>query len=112
MADLPSGFWSGWIIVITLVSLATLVWLVFSIYFSSDDSVEHSADGEPVWDGDLREGSNAPPLWWFWLILSAMIFSVIYLMLYPGMGAFRGMLGWSQQSRLEGSFSEFDQRAI
>lgn len=110
MADLPNGFWSGWITVVTIASLVTLAWLVLSIYFGPDSKTEHSADGDPVWDDDLREGNNAPPLWWFWLIFGAMIFSVVYLMLYPGMGAFRGMLGWSQQSRLAGSYSEFDQQ--
>jgi uncharacterized membrane protein len=36
MADLPTGFWGGWIVVLTLVGLITLAWLVFSIYFSAD----------------------------------------------------------------------------
>jgi cytochrome c oxidase cbb3-type subunit 3 len=53
-----------------------------------------------VWDNDLEEGNNPAPLWWFWLILSAMVFSVVYLMLYPGLGNFTGALRWSQQSQL------------
>ncbi|MDP2140064.1 MAG: cytochrome-c oxidase, cbb3-type subunit III [Gammaproteobacteria bacterium] len=110
MADLPSGFWSGWIVVVTVVSLVTLAWLVLSVYFGRDENVGHPSGEDPVWDSDLREDDNAPPLWWFWLIFSAMIFSVVYLMLYPGLGGFRGMLGWSQHSRLEGSYSEFDQQ--
>ena len=35
MADMPSGFWSGWIVVVTLVSLLALVWLVVTVYFPS-----------------------------------------------------------------------------
>lgn len=110
MADLPSGFWSGWIVVVTIASLLTLAWLVLSVYFSADASDAHASEHEPVWDEDLREGNSAPPLWWFWLLFGAMIFSVIYLMLYPGLGAFRGMLGWSQHGRLDGSYAEFDQQ--
>jgi len=80
MADLPIGFWSGWIVVLTCVSLATLAWVVLSVYFSPPDV--------KTGDADLREGSSASPLWWFWMLLGAMVFSLVYLMLYPGLGSF------------------------
>jgi len=108
MADLPGDFWSGWIIVITVVSFMALVWLVFNIYFFSNGKLaEHDGGQEPVWDENLREGSNAPPLWWFWLILSCMVFTVIYLILYPGLGSFKGVLNWSQDSRLQSSYDTY-----
>lgn len=106
MADLPTGFWSGWIIVLTCVSLATLVWLVLSVYFAPSEN-EH-ADGEPVWDNDLREGSSAPPLWWFWMLLAALVFSLIYLILYPGLGSYQGLLNWSQGKRIVESYANYD----
>ncbi len=107
MADMPTDFWSGWITVITLVSLAALGWLVFSIYFSADAEVEGE---EHVWDETLKEGSNPAPMWWFWLILSAMVFSVIYLMLYPGLGSYKGALKWSQGGRLDESFTSYSEQ--
>lgn len=106
MADLPTGFWSGWIIVLTCVSLATLVWIVCSVYFAPS-SKEHP-EAEPVWDNDLREGSNAPPLWWFWMLLAALVFSLIYLMLYPGLGSYGGLLNWSQGKRIVESYETYD----
>ena len=106
MSDMPSDFWSGWIIVITLTSLACLAWVIFSIYSSSGHSEEEEA---PVWDGNLREGSNPAPLWWFWLILSLMVISVLYLMLYPGLGSFKGALKWSQGGRLAESVQTYEQ---
>ena len=107
MADMPTDFWSGWIAVITLVSLCALGWLVFSIFFSSDGQ----DDGEAhIWDETLEEGTNPPPMWWFWLILSAMVFSVIYLMLYPGLGSFSGALKWSQGGRLDESFNSYSEQ--
>ncbi|MBL4819488.1 MAG: cytochrome-c oxidase, cbb3-type subunit III [Gammaproteobacteria bacterium] len=109
MADLPNDFWSAWIAIITVISFVALAWIVFSIYFSGKDSKTATEESvEPVWDNDLREGNNAPPLWWFWLIFSAMIFSVIYLILYPGMGAFKGVLNWSQDSRLDDSYEVYN----
>jgi len=106
MADLPTGFWSGWVIVLTCVSLATLVWIVLSVYFSSDATAE--SEIEPVWDNDLREGSSAPPLWWFWMLLASLVFSLVYLMLYPGLGSYKGLLNWSQGSRIIASYENYN----
>jgi cytochrome c oxidase cbb3-type subunit 3 len=106
MADMPSGFWSGWIIVVTLSSLAGVAWLVWSIYYGRD--LKEESEVEPVWDNDLEEGHNPPPLWWFWMLFGAMIFSLIYLMFYPGLGAFNGLLNWSQGSRVAASYENYE----
>jgi cytochrome c oxidase cbb3-type subunit 3 len=98
MAELPNDFWSGWIIVLTGVSLAGLLWILLGVYFGRDQA--HGAVEDPSWDGNLKEGDSAPPLWWFWLILGAMVFSVIYLMLYPGLGSYAGAFRWSQGGQL------------
>lgn len=106
MADLPSGFWGGWIAVITIVSLAGLAWMVFSLYFSREDHSEEQVDS-PTWDENLRKGRHPPPMWWFWLLLASMVFSVIYLMLYPGLGAYEGALKWSQGGRLDDTLVQY-----
>jgi cytochrome c oxidase cbb3-type subunit 3 len=105
MANLPSDFWAGWITVITIVSLIGLAWLVYSVYFikRSDASVAHQ-----VWDETLREGTAAAPLWWFWLIVALLAFTVVYLMLYPGLGSYRGTLQWSQGGRLAESTERYE----
>ncbi len=103
MADLPSAFWGGWIVVLTLVSFCGLTWLVLSVYFAPD----HESGEEAVWDEDLKEGHTPAPLWWFWMILAFMVFSVIYLLLYPGMGRFKGMLRWSQGHHIEASYESY-----
>lgn len=99
MADLPQGFWSGWIIVLFSVGLGGLLWVVLGVFFGRDKG--HGAAHEPVWDGNLKEGDSPAPLWWFWMILSAMVFSVVYLMLYPGLGSFAGAFRWSQGGQLD-----------
>lgn len=105
MADLPGDFWGGWIAVITVLSLVALAWLTYSVYFTSGKEVEHES---PVWDGNLREGPNPAPMWWFWLILAMLVFTVIYLMLYPGLGSYAGALKWSQGGRLDESFARYE----
>ena len=106
MADMPSAFWSGWIAVLTLVSLAGMVWLVWSVYFGRDRG--HDSETGPVWDGNLKEGERPAPMWWFWLLFGSLIFSVVYLMLFPGLGGFAGLLDWSQGSRVAESYDDYE----
>lgn len=105
MADMPTDFWSGWIILVTTVSFAALGWLLYSVYFSEngDTSAEHA-----VWDQNLREGAAPAPMWWFWLMFVLMILSVVYLMLYPGLGSYSGALQWSQGGRLNESYALYE----
>ena len=105
MADMPSSFWAGWIVVITVTSFVALVWFVRDVYREGDE--DPSADHE-VWDETLREGARPAPLWWFWFILTLMSVSVIYVMLYPGLGAYPGALKWSQGGRIVERFADYD----
>jgi cytochrome c oxidase cbb3-type subunit 3 len=79
---------------ITLLSiLACLLLLWFSgkakAMTANDNSTGH------VWDGDLREMNNPLPRWWVWLFVITIVFSLIYLALYPGLGAYNGKLAWT-----------------
>ena len=103
MADLPSEFWGGWIATITVASFVALLWLVIDVYRSGPDGNE-----EQVWDETLREGAKPAPIWWFWFILALMTISVIYVMLYPGLGTWRGALGWSMGGRIEERFVDYE----
>jgi len=105
MADMPNDFWSGWIIVLTLVGSGGLVWLVVSVFTAAPPDpaeVEHT-----TWDKNLGEGLNPAPLWWFWFIFAAMVFSVFYLMFYPGLGSFKGAFQWSQGGELSERMDDF-----
>ena len=105
MASVASGFWAGWVVTITVVSVIGLVWLILSVYSARDDSAEVASH---LWDETLREGTTPAPLWWFWLILALLAFSVVYLILYPGLGAYAGALRWSQGSRLADSVALYE----
>ena len=107
MADMPTDFWGGWITVLTVVSVLGLIWLIVSIYFSKDRNEDLNS---PVWDKTLSEGPRAAPMWWFWMMLFAMVFSVVYLMLYPGLGSFSGVLKWSQSGRLDESLASYNEK--
>lgn len=48
-----------------------------------------------VWDETLEEYNNPMPKWWSWLFIITIIFAFAYLALYPGLGNFKGLLGWT-----------------
>ncbi len=107
MADMPTDFWAGWIITLTSVSVLGLCWLVYSIYFSANRQKQEES---PVWDETLAEGDNPAPMWWFWMTLAALVITVIYLILYPGLGSFSGTLKWSSHGRLDHSFANYENK--
>jgi cytochrome c oxidase cbb3-type subunit 3 len=39
--------------------------------------------------------NNPLPRWWVWLFIITIVFAVLYLSLYPGMGTFAGKYGWT-----------------
>jgi cytochrome c oxidase cbb3-type subunit 3 len=104
---MPTSFWGGWIVVVTVVSLLALLWLTLSIYFSRDTGGDIARE---VWDETLREGTTPAPLWWFWLILALLAVSVVYLILYPGLGTYAGALRWSQGSQFTATLASYEDR--
>ena len=93
---MPADFWAGWVLTLTVLSVAGFAWFVFSLYFGGDGNRGDAEDESPRWDGNLREGFHPAPMWWFWLTLASLVFSVVYLMLYPGLGSYAGALRWSE----------------
>ena len=55
--------------------------------------LDHDADG-------IRELDNNLPRWWVWLFYLTIVFSLGYLVLYPGLGSYAGTLGWTQVKQL------------
>lgn len=91
-----SGFWSGFIIVLTVVNVLGCVWLLMRTAKRKPGERAEDTTGH-VWDDDLTEYNKPLPRWWLWLFYLTIIFGVVYLALYPGMGSFAGTLGWSQE---------------
>jgi len=94
MSDFTNGFWSIYVSAITLISiLACLLLLWFS--GKAKPMTAHDNTTGHVWDGDLREMNNPLPRWWVWLFIITVVFSLVYLVLYPGLGSYAGQLGWT-----------------
>lgn len=101
MADFNNEWWSialALVVVISILACGVLLWSQSKI------KVKIGADGKPlpvettghVWDGDLRENNNPLPGWWMKLFYGTIVFGFAYLLLYGGLGSYKGMLGWSE----------------
>lgn len=106
MADFVNEFWSWWV---TALSLIGLVFCFVLLRWMNTD--RPSGDGEVktmghVWDGDLEEYNNPLPSWWLGMFYITLIFGLGYFVLYPGLGSFQGVLGWSSK---DGENSEYAQ---
>jgi len=98
MSQFSSSFWDFYIAVVSLASI--LACGVFLKMQSVRKAVEADTTGH-VWDEDLQEYNNPMPRWWAWLFYVTIAFSLGYLVLYPGLGSYRGMLGWTQIGQYE-----------
>jgi len=102
MSDFLGAGWSAYIALVTLVGIVWCIWLLLSqrktkVTLKPDGDV---ADTGHVWDGDLRELNNPLPRWWMWMFLISCIFGLVYLVLYPGLGSYPGILGYSTDGAL------------
>ncbi len=89
-----SGFWHGFIIILTLANIAACLWLLLWTSRRRDGKEEKTTGH--IWDENLTELNNPLPRWWLWLFIITVVFALGYLALYPGLGRFEGTLGWSQ----------------
>jgi len=100
MSDFTSGFWSWFIIAIVV---GGLVWLVYLLKSTNKADAEQD-QGVPtghVWDENLEELNNPLPRWWLVMFYITIVFAIVYLILYPGMGSFKGVLGWTEVGEYE-----------
>jgi len=100
MSEFTSGFWDFYIGVITVAGILACAVLLQSMsrrWAASDpDTTGH------VWDEDLGEYNNPLPRWWIWLFYLTIAFSLVYLVLYPGLGSWSGSYKWTSAGEHEG----------
>ena len=102
MSDFTNGFWPWYVAAISLFSVLACGLL---LYLAGKATVVAPHAGKAVdnttghvWDENLQELNNPLPLWWLWLFILTIVFSLVYLLVFPGLGSFPGLLKWSQTS--------------
>ncbi len=101
MSDFSSDFWAVYISLITMVSIIACAVLLYSYSTQRVAKDAQSQTTGHTWDEDLNEGNNPLPRWWMWLFYITIVFSLVYLVLYPGLGNYAGVLGWSSRSQYD-----------
>ena len=94
MSDFTSPFWAWYIFIIVAGSIIWLFYLLMTQNKDKNSSTEIKPTGHK-WDEDLEELNTPLPRWWLQLFYATNIFAVGYLILYPGIAIFDGVLGWS-----------------
>ncbi|MFT5781581.1 MAG: cytochrome c oxidase cbb3-type subunit 3 [Pseudomonas sp.] len=104
-------FWSWYVTLLTSGTIVGLVWLVLSTRKgqrpdTTEETVGHTFDG-------IQELDNPLPKWWFMLFILTIIFAVGYLVLYPGMGNWKGIFpgyegGWTAVKQYEREIAKGD----
>lgn len=107
MADLNS-FWHLFIMVTTVVGLVGCFWLLQAN--ASGVSKDQAEQQTHIWDENLTEYNNPLPRWWYNMFMITLIFGAIYLALYPGLGTFKGYLGWSSVGQYEKEMAAADEQ--
>jgi cytochrome c oxidase cbb3-type subunit 3 len=92
--------WSWYVIALVVLNVGGSAWLLFWARTkkvdagAADQTMGHAFDGIEEYDLPL-------PRWWLWMFVGTIVFTVVYLILYPGFGNLPGTLGWSQQGQYE-----------
>jgi cytochrome c oxidase cbb3-type subunit 3 len=96
-----AAFWHWFVAAGTILFVLWCIWLV---RWASKQGPQNIADEDLVghkWDGDIEEWNNPAPKWWLYLYFGTIAWAVGYMILFPGIGAFDGTLGWSQEGQYE-----------
>ena len=94
-SDFLGDFWHYYIAALTILGI------LFSLWVLKSQTTKKLAEGEtaelmaPTWDGDLQELNNPLPRWWMWMFYGLILFAIVYLVLYPGVGKYAGTLNWT-----------------
>jgi cytochrome c oxidase cbb3-type subunit 3 len=104
-----TDFWSGYIIVLALANIVVVSWLL--MWTRKMDLSEMAEDGTTGHEYDgIKEYNNPLPRWWLICFWGSIAFALGYLALYPGLGKFQGLLGWTSHGELKADEAAYDKQ--
>jgi cytochrome c oxidase cbb3-type subunit 3 len=102
-----NSFWSAWIILLTSATIIYFTWLLLANKKTGarkeDTPTGHAYDG-------IEEYDNPLPTWWFYMFLITIVWGVGYLIIYPGMGNFDGLAGWTSAGQHAEEVAEAEEK--
>lgn len=102
-----TSFWSLWIIVLTTITIVGITWILFGNRKRDQQTTEkttgHNYDG-------IEEYDNPLPAWWFYMFVITIVWGIGYLIIYPGMGNYPGLIGWTSVGQHESEVATADKK--
>ena len=95
MSDFVNEFWNWYVILIVLISVIACGVFLWSQSVHHPGGEQTTVTTGHVWDETLNEYNNPLPRWWMWLFYGTVIFALIYVALYPALGRYPGIFGWT-----------------
>lgn len=93
---------TGWSLFVIVVTLGMFAWFAIMVIqtLRTQDPDGHNKLNDHEFDG-ITEFDAPMPKWFSMGFLASIVFSIIYLLLYPGLGSFPGFLDWTSVKELE-----------
>lgn len=85
--------------IIFLITISIIAYVAL-IYFTKDSEHTNKEGDTHSFDG-IVELNEPLPIWWLWLVVISVIFTICYLFLYPGLGKLKGYLNWTSHTECE-----------
>lgn len=99
-----SSFWSAWITILTIACIV-LCTVLLTWNLKNHVGVDEGKTTGHEFDG-IEEINNPLPKWWTIMFYATIIWSVFYFAAYPGLGNFKGFLGWTSSNQGVKSLAE------
>lgn len=99
MPDFTSSFWPWFIGIVTIISIIAVFCLVVALS-KRNEGDEKNTVGH-VWDGNLEELNTPLPRWWLIMFMVTLVWAVAYLIIYPGLGSYSGLINWTSVGQFE-----------
>jgi len=96
-----SQIWEWFIIIPTLGGIAGCLFLIIWMSGNRPKSDEKIETMGHVWDENLEELNNPLPMWWLNMFYITLIFGIFYLIVYPGLGSYKGLWEWTEVKAYE-----------
>lgn len=102
-----TSFWSWWVIILTTVTIVGISWILLANRKggagTTDKTTGHAHDG-------IEEYDNPLPAWWFYMFVITIVWGIGYLIVYPGMGNYPGLIGWTQVGQHDAEVAAAEER--
>jgi cytochrome c oxidase cbb3-type subunit 3 len=95
-----------WHIYIGFFVIINILGYSFLLYYTSDiklDNVHENLDDlsnkySEYHYNEIEELNEPLPKWWYWMFFISIFYAIIYLIFYPGLGKFSGVLNWTSSN--------------